>query len=67
MNWISTKDKLPDKDAACLVVRKRYVEILVWNNTHECWDDSDGDDFCCNLDDVKYWILLSDLPPIPND
>jgi hypothetical protein len=69
MVWTSTKDKFPEKPGKaryeqipCLVVRKGWVELLVWNCEHECWDDAEGDDYECDKFAVSHWMFL---PPPP--
>jgi hypothetical protein len=63
-----TKDILPKKPGLksyeqidCLVLAKRGWEICVWNCEHECWDDSDGDDFLYDPLEPTHWIDLSSL------
>lgn len=59
----------------CLVIRGGWSEreqkpffhdseILSFNHEHLCWDDSCGDDFICEIDDVAFW---SYLPLDPRD
>ena len=46
----------------CLVVRNGDIELLAWNINHDCWDDADMDDYCCNLNDVTMYMPLYSLP-----
>ncbi len=40
------------------------MRILQWNAYYKVWDDSDGDDFFCKVQEVTHWMPL---PPLPND
>lgn len=37
-------------------------EILMFNHEHMVWDDSSGDDYAKNIEDVAYWSHLPELP-----
>jgi len=71
LGWISSADRLPenppnfpkDDHAACLCVWKYEMRILQWNAYYKVWDDSEGDDFFCNPQEVTHWMPL---PPWPN-
>ena len=39
------------------------MRILQWNAYYKVWDDADGDDFFCNVQEVTHWMPL---PPWPN-
>ena len=38
------------------------TQILVFNHEHECWDQEDGDDYDCDINQVKYWMYLPEPP-----
>lgn len=38
------------------------TEILVFNHEHKCWDQEDGDDYDCDIETVKYWMKLPEVP-----
>ena len=68
--WIKLKDKKPEREpnvkysnVPCLVIYKRQVCILCFNHEHECWDDKDGDDYCCDIESIEFWQPLP-KPPI---
>lgn len=68
MEWISTKDKLPEKSGKynyehveCLVIRGDGLEILMWNCEENYWDNEEGDDFECAPLEVEYYITTQDL------
>lgn len=71
MRWFKTSEVLPERDpnkrysqVPCLVVKKgrRHSEVLMFNHEHECWDDADGDDTNCLIEDVEYWMPLPEPP-----
>ena len=65
MKWkYPSKEEYPqpnqkEKDEIrCLVFRNGWYQILCWNVYYECWDDEEGDDYCCDKDQVKKWEYL---------
>jgi len=69
IKWVPTKVRLPDREpnarysqVPCLVIRNGEVQILVFNHEHMVWDDADGDDFCCSIDGVSFWMPLPEIP-----
>ncbi len=71
MNWIKTKEKQPERQpnvrysqVPCLVYYNGQVMILQFNHEHECWDDEDGDDYCCDIESVEYWMPLPTPPSV---
>lgn len=56
--WVKTSDALPYNDGAYLVCYKDQVEILCFNRKDQCWDGPDGDDYECDLNEVKAWMHL---------
>lgn len=36
----------------------RGVNFLTYNEYHECWDDIEGDDFYCHLDQVDKICII---------
>jgi len=73
IEWIvvNSLDDLPKKQTKsyelydCLVSIKGRVRHLVWNCEHICWDQGDGDDYCCDPLDVDGYIIFPD--PIKKD
>lgn len=62
--WRVTTEEQPDRNpnlaystVPCLVTRKGWVEILVFNHEEGVWDDAEGDDYCSGIEDT-YWIPL---------
>lgn len=44
---------------------KRYfyqTQILMFNHIEQCWDQEDGDDYDCDIEQVEQWMYL----PEPN-
>lgn len=59
--WISVKDRLPDKDGQYLVYGLG-VTVAFLNMRDECWDDADGDDYWKDLDYFTHWMPLPEAP-----
>lgn len=38
----------------CILNNTKYWLPLVYNEYHQCFDDSSMDDYYCNLENVKY-------------
>ena len=66
--WIKTSEQLPERLPN---VRYSNPKVIVWygevamlrfNHEHECWDDEDGDDYCCDIESVEYWMPLPNKP-----
>jgi hypothetical protein len=69
MQWISTKDRLPQKPGIeayeqldCLVYLNGEIIHLVWNCEHLCWDDHTGDDWYCDQDAPSHWMPFPQPP-----
>lgn len=69
MNWIKTSEILPERRAnvrysqvPCLVYFRGQITILQFNHEHQCWDDEDGDDYCCDIESVDFWMPLPSAP-----
>ena len=71
MKWTKTEDGLPQKPGLksyeqidCLIYIKGSYEVAVWNCEHDCWDDSDGDDFRYHPREPLCWLPLDTAPDI---
>ncbi|MDC7221610.1 MAG: Lar family restriction alleviation protein [Spirochaetales bacterium] len=60
--WISTAERLPDKDMACLIVYRRETYKAVWNDYHKCWDDHSGDDYWLDPEVPTHWRPIPKPP-----
>ena len=67
--WIKTSEKLPERlpnvkysNPKVIVWYKGEVAMLCFNHEHECWDDEGGDDYCCDIESVEYWMPLPNKP-----
>jgi malate/lactate dehydrogenase len=63
--WVPVAKGLPERvpnkrysTVPCIVTRNSFVEILVFNHEHECWDDASGDDNECAIEAVAAWMPL---------
>lgn len=64
--WTTDKNKLKKTEKGfqqiqCLVMRKGLIKLLFWNCDHECWDNSEGDDYECDFEAVQAFIPVSEL------
>ena len=81
--WYFTEDQLPEtngrKSVKC-ICEKRYerqgndklivsyhTEVLCYDPRHKCWDDADGDDYNCDLNQVRRWTYLPYPPLLPKE
>ena len=62
LRWIPVSDRLPERvknvnysQVLCEVKKDGDILLLVFNHEHECWDDSAGDDFYCDIEEVEFW------------
>jgi hypothetical protein len=69
MSWIKTSESLPERkqgaiysQVPCLVFFRNQITILQFNHEHQCWDDEDGDDYCCDIESVDFWMPLPSAP-----
>lgn len=75
-HWVPTAERVPanpegfprDDHVPCLCVWRGEnggsdMRILQWNAYYKVWDDADGDDFFCKVQEVTHWMPL---PPWPN-
>ena len=70
MNWKDITKEQPEDDQRVLTWNEYYKEcrIQVYNETCECWDESDGDDFEYKLTDdaIRYWMTMPNAPVYGN-
>lgn len=70
MQWNKTSKVTPKQDKRVLAVRKDYpkeVIILNYNEYHKCWDDAEGDDYYCDIEEILYWCDLPEAPTGDDD
>lgn len=83
MEWISVKDRLPNKNCRCLVVRNvcgnLYIDILAFCikgkdidkydliNKKNIFYNYDSDYGYYSCDNIIYWMLLPELPKEEGD
>lgn len=67
--WIKTSEQHPERlpnvrysNPKVIVWYKGEITMLCFNHEHECWDDEDGDDYCCDIESVEYWMPLPNKP-----
>lgn len=66
--WIRTIDRLPGNPGEascghvdCIVFHVGECSQLSWNVEHQCWDDTEGDDYYCDAMEPTHWFRLT--PP----
>jgi|GEM_PF-2546942 len=69
MTWKQTSEELPIRPdnkrrptTGCLVIRNRQMELLYFDHDNECWNDSQDDDYKCDINGVEYWMMLPEFP-----
>ena len=60
--WTSINDDTP-VDGERVLIKKKDMgcwpwEVAVWNKHYKCWDDSEGDNYMCDKEDVVYWMRI---------
>ena len=61
--WLSYPG-VPLEDGQVVLVRLRnqsWYEMATYNEDLECFDDAEGDDYYCDLDDVVQILLIPDF------
>lgn len=60
--WISINDDMPaDGERVLVKLKDRGCwpwEVAVWNAYYNLWDDSEGDDYMCDKEDVECWMRI---------
>lgn len=56
--WLNFPECTPEDGVQVVVKRNGWYEILVYNEYHQCWDDSEGDDYYCELSEVDKFLRI---------
>ena len=59
--WLDYPANKPDYGERVLALRygnRLWWDVVVYNEYKECWDDSEGDDYFCDLDDVEKFMRI---------
>ena len=56
--WLNFPECTPEDGEQVVVKRNGWYEILVYNEYHQCWDDSEGDDYYCDLDEIDKFLRI---------
>ena len=65
--WLDYPELKPEDGERVLALVKGYgkhFQVLTYNETHQCWDDSEGDDFEYELDDVLMFFRVPEHEPV---
>lgn len=61
--WKDPKVELPeDGEWVIIVAGEDDIQTAVWNATHQCWDDDEGDDAKYEKDVVTMWMPIPEPP-----
>lgn len=62
------KEKRPSDGQVCWVKPVRnFQQQLVFNSFHGCWDDAEGDDYFCEINEDDVWMPLPMLQQIMDE
>lgn len=58
--WIKTWEQVPEDSERVLIKRYDWPEweVAVWNDHYKSWDDAEGDDYFCDMNDVERWMRI---------
>lgn len=63
LQWKDPKEELPeDGEWVIILAGEDGVQTAVWNRTHQCWDDDEGDDVKYEKDVVTLWMPIPEPP-----
>jgi hypothetical protein len=65
MKWHDTKDNIKPKPIhgetiPCIVQRYNCFELCYWDESNDCWNDRDDDDYAYDFEKVDYWAYIED-------
>ena len=56
--WLNFPECTPEDGEQVVVKRNGWYAILVYNEYFQCWDNSKGDDYCCELSSVDEFLRI---------
>lgn len=62
--WLDYPENMPQDNERVIAHIKgdgNYWVVLVYNEYCECWDNEDGDDYFCELDNVDKFMIVPDV------
>lgn len=61
--WRNASKELPTHNRAVAISPAfKGCEFACYNKYDNCWDTEDGDDYLCDIDEVKYWFEIPEAP-----
>ena len=63
-NRKQTLSEVPKDGEKVLVCYNGLYGLLIWNERCNCWDNSEGDDYFCDKEQISHWISLPKMPKI---
>lgn len=62
--WLDFPANEPENHERVLIRRKGFGQLweaAVYNKDYECWDDGEGDDYYCELNDVDKFMRIKPI------
>jgi hypothetical protein len=57
--WLNFPECKPEDGEQVVISRYgTFYEIVTYNEYHQCWDDSEGDDYFCDLEEVDKFLRI---------
>lgn len=56
--WLHFPECTPEDGEQVVVKRNGRYQILVYNEYYKCWDDSEGDDYYCELNEADKFLRI---------
>lgn len=62
--WLKLSECCPEDGERVLILKTGCVfwEVAVYNRFDNCFDDSEGDDYMYDFNDVEYWMRIPKAP-----
>lgn len=62
--WKQPSIEVPKDGEKVLVCYNGIYGLLIWNEHCNCWDDSEGDDYFCDKEQISHWMSLPEMPKV---
>lgn len=61
--WHNASEELPTHHRAVAISPEfKGCGFACYNEYDNCWDTEDGDDYLCDIDEIKYWFEIPEAP-----
>ena len=58
VNQSNIKELLDGEPSLIKRKSRSYWEVACYNTEYECFDDSEGDDYLCDIEDVELYMIV---------